>query len=81
MDPHLSFAEVALSVIGIGLTASFGGWATVVYKAANAMQNDLKAAVGELSKLREEIHRDRLLNERRFVRLEQMAGLRDHDND
>jgi len=80
---EFTLPEVIMTIVGLGVTLAFGAWAAVVKRAADMMQNDIKNAVEELSKLRQELHKDRLLNERRFSRLEQIAGFHDpiHDND
>jgi len=75
MEHAYNAGEVAMTVLGILLTVSFGAWAAVVRGAAKAMEEQIGQAINELKQLREEIHRDRLLNERRFTRLEQYAGL------
>lgn len=84
-----SLAEVAMVLIGAGLTLAFGAWAAVVYRSSDRLEKRLESvatsmglhverAVDEIAKLRQEIHQDRILNERRFSRLEQIAGLRDN---
>lgn len=75
-----TFVEVVMSIIGIGVTLAFGGWAAVVKSTADRMESSMAKAVNELKELRSEIHKDRLVNERRFARLEFLVGLRDnHD--
>lgn len=84
---EFSLAEVAMVLIGAGLTLAFGAWAAVVYRSTDKMEKRLESvsiamgrhverAVDEIAKLRQEIHMDRVLNERRFARLEQATGLR-----
>jgi len=84
---EFSLAEVAMVLIGTGLTLAFGAWAAVVYRSSDKMEKRLESvseamgrhverAVDEIAKLRQEIHMDRVLNERRFTRLEQATGLR-----
>jgi len=41
------------------------------------MQHSVTEAVHEISRLRQEIHQDRLMNERRFSRLELHAGFQE----
>lgn len=83
-----SLAEVAMVVIGAGLTLAFGAWAAVVYRSSDKMEKRLESvaeamgrhverAVDEIAKLRQEIHQDRVLNERRFTRIEQIVGFRE----
>jgi len=76
MEHAYSTGEVIVTILGIALTCSFGLWAGVVRSAAKAMEHQIGQAISELKQLREEIHKDRLLNERRFARLEQHTGLR-----
>lgn len=81
-------------VIGAGLTLAFGAWAAVVYRSSDKLEKRLETvaegmaksvdrAVDEIAKLRQEIHHDRVLNERRFTRIEQVVGWRGNltDND
>lgn len=83
-----SLAEVAMVLIGTGLSLAFGAWAAVVWRSSDKLEKRLESvatsmglhverAVDEIAKLRQEIHQDRILNERRFARLEQIAGLGD----
>lgn len=82
-----SLAEMAMVIIGGLLATAFGAWAAVVYrssdrlekrmeKVAESMGIHVERAVDEIAKLRQEIHMDRVINERRFTRLEQATGLR-----
>lgn len=76
MDPsHYTTGEILGTLLGLAVTGAFGAWAAVVKKAAEDMGKKFDMAIEELSMLREEIHRDRVTNEKRFVRLEVRAGL------
>jgi len=75
VEHNISVIEFLVGIIGIGLTISFGAWGAIVKKAAEKMETQVERAVNEISKLREEIHQDRLINERRFARLERISGL------
>lgn len=72
-----SASEIIVGAIGVLLTTAFAAWAAVVKKAADGMQASVTEAVREISKLRQEIHQDRLINERRFSRLEIHAGFQE----
>jgi hypothetical protein len=74
MDSYTA-QEVMTGIIGIGITAAFGGWAAVVKRGADQMTRQIERAINELQRLREEIHRDRLMYERRFSRLESHVGI------
>lgn len=80
MGHGYSSGEFLVGIIGVLLTLAFGAWAAVVKKAADSMQSSVNAATGELRQLREEIHRDRLLSEKRFARLEAKVGITHHDD-
>lgn len=80
MDHAYTFAEILVGTIGVLLTGAFAAWAAVVKRAADAMQESVNKAVDEISRLRQEIHQDRVVSERRFTRLEHAVGLREpHD--
>lgn len=77
-----------MGVIGTVLALAFGGWAAIVKRSAESMArgmesaaqsiDDLKKDINiQLNSLREEIHKDRLMNERRLTRLENHAGFRE----
>lgn len=77
MDHAYTFTEILTGLVGVMLTAAFAAWAAVVKRAADAMQSSVNNAVDEISKLRQEIHRDRVISERRFSRLESAVGLKE----
>ena len=72
MNETYSVAEIFIGMIGVLLSISFGMWATVLRRSASEMKESVDRAIDEIAKLREELHHDRLLNERRFSRLERV---------
>lgn len=72
-----SLLEVGTTLIGLGLTGAFAAWAAVIKRAAEEMASQVNRVINELSKLREEMHRDRVYYERRFARIETHMNLTD----
>ena len=73
MDGHdFSLLELMATLLGLGLTGAFAAWAAVIKSSAQDMGERIDRAIHELALLREELHRDRLQNEKRFTRLEQI---------
>lgn len=82
MEEHAySMGEIIFGLIGIGLTIAFGAWAGVVKKTADSVDANFKNAISEIKLLREEIHKDRLISEKRFARLEAKVGIDPYNED
>lgn len=75
MADTYSLGELATVLISFALTVAFAAWAAVLKRSAEDMGHQIESAISELRKLREEIHQDRLVYERRLARLENHIGI------